>query len=328
MSWFRGSVFSVKGMWQFTKGGFERARANFHDEEMTVACDNRVFIITGANSGIGRAIAEELVRRGGNVHIVCRNPDKCAETGRHLRQLNGSAQVTEHVVNMSEMSAILEFTERFKKVIGKLDVLINNAGVLLDEQINSKEKFDVSFATNSLGPYVLTRELLPLLEQSADARVITMSSGGMYNEKLDLEDIQSINKGFNGTRAYAQQKRQEVIMMEQFALKHPKVLFTSMHPGWVDTPGVERSLPTFYQMMKNKLRKPAEGADTAIWLSTVPRSHSGIVNGGFYFDRQSVSKHLPLAWTHSAPEEDAQLMTMLADFTMQALRTKGITEAT
>lgn len=108
-------------------------------------------------------------------------------------------------------------------------------------------------------------------------------------------------------------------MTEQLALKHPNILFLSMHPGWVDTPGVEKSLPTFHRLLSTNLRSPAEGADTIIWLATVPKSNPKLKNGTFYADRMEAPKHLPLAWTRSPPEEDIQLMNVLSDYAMKAL---------
>ena len=107
-------------------------------------------------------------------------------------------------------------------------------------------------------------------------------------------------------------------MMEQFALKHPEILFLSMHPGWVDTHGVEVSLPIFHKLCQSILRAPVAGADTIVWLATIPRTHPALKNGAFYFDRKEVSKHLPLAWTRSHPKDDARLMSILADYELQA----------
>ena len=107
-------------------------------------------------------------------------------------------------------------------------------------------------------------------------------------------------------------------MMEQFALKHPEILFLSMHPGWCDTPGVVVSLPSFHSMMNSKLRSSAAGADTIVWLATIPKTHAALKNGEFYFDRKEAAKHLPLAWTRSDPADDAQLMSILADYRLQA----------
>ncbi|OWA54192.1 Dehydrogenase/reductase SDR family member 12 [Hypsibius exemplaris] len=317
MTLYRNSVFSAKGMLEFTKGGFNRAKMSFKDQEMSSSCEDKIFLVTGANNGIGRATAADFARRGGTVHLVCRNEERCAEAAASFRKINPKANIFEHTVDMSVCQEVQDFTERFNKVFGKVDVLVNNAGVLLNERTETEgNHLEKSFATNVLGTYACTVGLLPSLEKSEDPRVITVSSGGMYLEKLDLSDLQS-ERSFDGSRAYSQQKRQQVVMMEQFAMKHPGILFLSMHPGWVDTPGVQTSLPTFHKLLHSFLRSPEEGADTTVWLATIPRTHAALHNGAFYFDRKEAAKHLPLAWTRSSPHEDAQLTSILGDFLLK-----------
>merc|ERR1719282_1156203 len=110
---------------------------------------------------------------------------------------------------------------------------------------------------------------------------------------------------------YAQQKRQQVIMTEQYAEQHPDIFWASMHPGWADTPAVRTSMPEFHAKMKDKLRTVEQGADTIVWLacSKAPLQNE---NGLFYQDRQPVSTHLPLTNTRSSPEECEKFMKKLS----------------
>ena len=85
-------------------------------------------------------------------------------------------------------------------------------------------------------------------------RVITVSSGGMLTNKLDANDLQFERKPFDGTMVYAQNKRQQIVMAEKWAMKYPEIQFSTMHPGWADTPAVRNSMPSFYEKMKDKLR--------------------------------------------------------------------------
>ena len=177
--------------------------------------------------------------------------------------------------------------------------------------------FDKMFnCVKPLGTHILTEGLIPKLQQStAKARVIIVSSGGMLTNKMDFEDFNFEKmQPFDGTMAYAQNKRQQVIMTEQYAIKYGQgdkgIYFASMHPGWADTPAVRSAMPEFHAKMKNRLRSIDEGADTIVWLAISPKALEQ-ENGLFYQDRQPVSTHLPLAWTKSSPEDCRKLMEKL-----------------
>ncbi|XP_069737925.1 dehydrogenase/reductase SDR family member 12 isoform X2 [Phaenicophaeus curvirostris] len=180
----------------------------------------------------------------------------------------------------------------------------------------TEDGLERNFATNTLGTYILTTALLPLLEKEADARVITVSSGGMLVQKLNISDLQSANGTFDGTMVYAQNKRQQVVLTEQWAKAHRSIHFSVMHPGWADTPAVRSSMPDFYQRMKDTLRTEVQGADTVVWLA-VSSEATQLPSGLFFQDRQPVSTHLPLASTRSPPEDEEKLMEMLEELSQR-----------
>ena len=188
-----------------------------------------------------------------------------------------------------------------------IDVLVNNAGVLPDTLTRTSEGHEVTFATNVLGPHALTSALMSQLV-AAKGRVITIASGGMLTQKLDLDALQGKIAKFDGVVAYAQTKRAEVILSEQWATKQPEVTFSTMHPGWADTPAVRSSLPRFYSVTKSILRTPEQGADTAVWLAVAPRLSGK--SGLFWFDRAPASTH-PLGWTTEAPEAREKLWALV-----------------
>jgi len=181
------------------------------------------------------------------------------------------------------------------------------------------DEIEKNFATNTLGTYILTEELIPLLQKSTSEsrpRVVTVSSGGMLTNKLDVDDLQTKKKAFDGTMVYAQNKRQQIVISEKWAKKYPGIQFTTMHPGWADTPAVRSAMPGFYEKMKDKLRTTEQGADTIIWLAI--SNNSNVTDpkrsGDFFQDRVSVSKHLPLAWSRSSEDEENSLITQLDTF--------------
>lgn len=305
----------MKGLQEYTKGGYEAAARRFNAADLEVNVSGRSFIITGANSGIGKAAACEIAKRGGTVHLVCRNEDRANEARKDIVEQSKNENVHVHLVDMSNPRKVWEFASGFSQN-HNLHVLINNAGCMVNQRELTEDGLEKNFATNSLGTYILTTALIPTLKKSENPRVITVSSGGMLVQKLNVEDLQFEKGSFDGTMAYAQNKRQQVIMTEQWAAQHKEIHFSSMHPGWADTPAVRSSMPDFYEKMKNKLRTEAQGADTVVWLA-ISDAASRQPSGLFFQDRNAVSTHLPLAFSRSSSAEDQKLMSKLEEFAVK-----------
>ncbi|XP_039986914.1 DHRS-12_like_SDR_c-like domain-containing protein [Xiphias gladius] len=312
MSLYRNSAWFLKGMTEFTRTAFLSASKRFVEKDLEVSMAGRSFMITGANSGIGKATAMAIAKRGGTIHMVCRNKDKAEEARADIVKETGNKEVYVHILDLSETKKVWEFAEAFKRKYKALNVLINNAGSIMSQRDMNAEGLEKSFATNVLGVYILTKSLIPLLEKSTDPRVITVSSGGMLVQKLRTGNLQSDRGRYDGTMVYAQHKRQQVVMTEQLAKTHTNVHFSVMHPGWVDTPAVANAMPDFHRSMKDSLRTPEQGADTVVWLAVSDAATTN-PSGRFYQDRKMVSTHLPLAWTYSSPLEEQKLMSLLED---------------
>lgn len=311
MSYFRKIIWYFKGKKEFTKGGYLAAAESFNVADLEANISTRSFLITGANSGIGFALAESLAIKGAKaVHIVCRSKDRGEAAKAEILVKSSRANIVLHVADMADAAAIRQLAQSLVDKNEPINVLINNAGCMIHRHQLSPQGLEMNFACNTFGTYLLTKMLIPLISQFPDPRVITVSSGGMYLESLDAADMQLKARPFKGDVCYEQQKRQQVVMMEMLALKHPSISFYSMHPGWADTQAVRDALPQFYEKMKPTLRTPEQGADTALWLAvspTVPRAD----NGGFFQDRQSVSKHLTMAFTSVAMAEQERFMAGL-----------------
>ncbi|KAM9486968.1 dehydrogenase/reductase SDR family member 12 [Clarias gariepinus] len=310
MSFYRNAVWFVKGLQEYTRSGYEAAARHFVASDLDVNVSGRSFIITGANSGIGKATALEIAKRGGTVHLVCRNKSRADEARAHIVEQSKNENVHVHIVDMSSPRALWEFASSFSQNHG-VNVLINNAGCMVNQRELTEDGLEKNFATNTLGTFLLTTALIPELKKSQDPRVITVSSGGMLVQKLDL-DLQFEKGTFDGTMAYAQNKRQQVIMTEVWARQHKEIHFSSMHPGWADTPAVQSSMPDFHAKMKTRLRTEAQGADTVAWLalSDAAVKHP---SGLFFQDRTPVATHLPLAFTRSSSSEEDELMKALEE---------------
>ncbi|XP_072033637.1 dehydrogenase/reductase SDR family member 12-like [Amphiura filiformis] len=313
MSLYRNTAFLFKGLREFTKSGYTSASKSFDASALEVDMSSQAFMITGANSGIGKAAAVALAKKGGTVHMVCRNTERGEAAKQEIIDDSGNQNIHLHIVDMSDPKKVFQFASEFVESGKPLNVLVNNAGCMVNDREVTADGLEKNFATNTMGTYLLTTTLIPCLSQQPfKPRVITVSSGGMYTQKLDLTNLQSDNGSFDGTMVYAHQKRQQIIMTEQWAKKFPEIHFSVMHPGWADTPAVRTSMPGFYNSMKNKLRTPEEGADTIVWLA-VAEAAVNQPSGQFYLDRKPQSTHLSLAWTRSKPEEEEKLMTVVEE---------------
>lgn len=151
----------------------------------------------------------------------------------------------------------------------RIDILIHNAGCMLNDRQYNKDGMEKNFATNTFSIYYLTKICFPLLHPNS--RVIIVSSGGMYTEKLVTKDIYMVEDKYDGTTQYARNKRQQICIAEEFAKNFPeRGLFLTMHPGWVDTPALREAMPDFYQKMKDDLKDAPDGADTINYLAIAP----------------------------------------------------------
>ena len=252
--------------------------------------DGRSAIVTGATSGIGEAACVALARGGATVHLVVRDLERGEAARERVAAASGSDALRLHRCDLSSLASVRSFAAAFNGTEDGLDILVNNAGVLPPERTHTDEGFELTFATNVLGPFLLTALLVPSLERSAPARVINVSSGGMYTAKLDLDDLQLEGHDYSGNRFYAHTKRAEVVLGDEWARRlAPRVHVYSMHPGWVATPGVAASLPGFNKVMGPLLRDPAAGADTIVWLAGSPAA--GAETGGFWHDRRRRPEH-------------------------------------
>ncbi|XP_013385879.1 dehydrogenase/reductase SDR family member 12 [Lingula anatina] len=317
MSLYRKVVWYAKGLKEFTKQGYEAAAKSFSPSDLDVDVTGQSFMITGANSGLGKCAALDIAKRGGTVHMVCRNEERAEQAKQEIIAASGNQNVHVHILDMSQPRKVFAFAKEFQASGQQLNVLVNNAGCMIHERTLDADGLESNFATNTLGTHILTVGLIPLLSRQTGEkpRVITVSSGGMYVQKLDPKDLSFEHmRPFDGTMAYAQNKRQQVIMTEEYAKIYPNIQFSSMHPGWADTPAVQSAMPEFRAKMEGKLRTVEEGADTITWLA-ISKAALQQTSGAFFQDRKAVNTHLPLAWSKSSKEDRALLMKTLDELT-------------
>jgi NAD(P)-dependent dehydrogenase (short-subunit alcohol dehydrogenase family) len=289
----------------YTSVGY-RIRSRGWDDSELARMDGKVVLVTGATSGLGAAAAEGFAKLGAHVWLVARDRGRAEDMRDQIVARGGSDAVEIGVCDLSRPASVREFARDFQSQSERLDVLVNNAGVLTPKRTVTEDGIEMTFATNVVGPFLLTELLLPTLRASTPARVINVSSGGMYTQKLHADDLNMERDDFDGSVAYARTKRAEVILTEELArtLDGSGVVVHSMHPGWADTPGVRSSLPRFYRLMKPLLRSAEQGADTIVWLGSAEEPAAS--TGGFWHDRRRRPTHL-VPWTRESREERERL---------------------
>ncbi|TWS21552.1 SDR family NAD(P)-dependent oxidoreductase [Tsukamurella asaccharolytica] len=248
----------------------------------------RTVVVTGATSGIGAAIAEQVVALGATVVIVGRDSARATEVRGGILRRHPDATVLVELGDVSDLEGLPGLAARLAP--HGVDVIVHNAGVMPPEWTAAGNGHELSLATHVLGPVLLTDLLLPQLAASADARVIFMSSGGMYTAELPVDDLDYRTGEYKAATAYARSKRVQVAMVPLLARRweSAEVTVAGMHPGWVSTPGIADSLPGFTKLAGALLRNADQGADTAVWLAATKPKPS---NGRFWHDRAERPEH-------------------------------------
>ncbi len=234
--------------------------------------DGRVVLVTGAGTGLGRAAAEGYARLGASVRAHGRSDERAAEaTEQILRAVPGS-DVRPVAFDASDGTAMHAFCDRFTAQEDRLDVLVNNAGVMPGERRHTAAGIELMFATHVLAPWLLTDGLRGLMQATGEARVINITSGGQYGQRVPGTDLESERDDYAPAKFYARTKRAQVIITEGWAerLRGTGVVVHAMHPGWADTKGVQDALATFLKLIRPIVRDAEQGADTIVWMGSAP----------------------------------------------------------
>ncbi|MDO8362654.1 MAG: SDR family NAD(P)-dependent oxidoreductase [Actinomycetota bacterium] len=300
----------------FTRLGPALRRRLFHWRDVaSYRLDGRVMVVTGATSGLGRAAAQQLAADGATVVIVGRNPQKTAAVAAELRAATGNDGVAFVVADMGDYASVRAAADQILQDHPRLDVLVHNAGALSNQRVTAPDGTEATVASQVVGPFLLTCLLLDRLVASAPARVITMSSGGMYSAAPTVRGIQMDEASYKGAKQYALAKRAQVTLNEMWAghVDRSSVVFHSLHPGWADTPGVQEALPTFRKVVGPLLRDAAGGADTMVWLAA-DDGEPLATTGGFWLDRRIRPIHrLPGTRTADTPERRRRLWEWVSE---------------
>ncbi|MEZ0390891.1 MAG: SDR family NAD(P)-dependent oxidoreductase [Pseudobdellovibrionaceae bacterium] len=237
----------------------------------------KTILVTGSTDGIGLATASQLVQRGHRVLIHGRNQEK-AKLATSKVMTAGSGQALPVWGDLSMMSEVVELANQVKKVGPELDILINNAGVYMNQKKLSKDGFEMTFCVNHLAVHLLTHELLPLLKTRPRARIVTVSSIAHQKGHLDFDNLNG-QKHFDGYEAYSVSKLCNVLFTRALAaiLKNSPITANCLHPGVIDT----KLLHAGFQIQGDTTEKGSEGS---IFLALDPTVES--TTGGYFVNNK------------------------------------------
>ncbi|MBX3229006.1 MAG: SDR family oxidoreductase [Labilithrix sp.] len=233
--------------------------------------DGRTFVVTGANTGIGRVTAEALAKRGGKVILACRSEDKARPVVDAIVAAGGDAAF--HALDLADLAATRRSAERLLAKDEPIHVLVNNAG-LAGKRGQTKDGFELTFGTNHLGPFLFTRLLLPRLRESRPARVVNVSSGSHYGaHAIPWAQLRESTRSLTGIPEYNVSKLCQVLFTKSLARGEAGegVTSSSLHPGTMIATDIWRTVPSFARPVLRLFMMPLEdGAKTTLHCATDP----------------------------------------------------------
>ncbi len=255
---------------------------------------DKIILITGATSGIGKVTAIQLAKTGADIILIARNEQKALATKNEIISECSHNNVDVFIADLSSLQDVRKVAEQINATYDKIDILINNAGLILGNK--RKESIDgneLTLATNHLGPFLLTALLFDLIKNSDDARIINLSSDVYNIAKPDFENIQ-LKQGYSSIKAYANSKLYNLLFTKELDMRMKENRFdistNAVHPGVVST-GFGQNSDGFagflFKAGKYFFTTPEKGAQTTIYLATSPEG--GKISGE-YFKNKKITK--------------------------------------
>ncbi|XP_043065808.1 retinol dehydrogenase 12 [Drosophila bipectinata] len=252
--------------------------------------DGKVVIVTGCNTGIGKETALELAKRGARVYMACRDPGRCEAARLEIMKKSQNQQLFNRTLDLGSLQSVRNFVERFKAEETRLDLLINNAGVMACPRSLTADGFEQQLGVNHLGHFLLTNLLLDRLKQSAPSRIVVVSSAAHLLGRINRDDLMSEKKYSKFLGAYSQSKLANILFTRKLAtmLKDTGVTVNCCHPGVVRTElNRHFSGPAWMKSALEVLsiyliKTPKAGAQTTLKLALDPSMEGS--TGGYYSD--------------------------------------------
>jgi retinol dehydrogenase-12 len=251
--------------------------------------DGRTFLITGANTGIGKETARALASRGARVHIACRSEDKGRNAIEEIAAQTGSRELGLLLLDLGDLESVRACAQEFLARGEPLHVLINNAGVA-GKHGKTASGFEAAFGANHIGPFLLTSLLLDRIRESAPARIVNVASTAHYGARgIDFDAVRNPTRTITGMREYSVSKLANVLHAGELArrLENTGVTTYSLHPGVVAS-DIWRRVPwPVRAVMKRRMISPEEGARTPLYCATAPELAN---QSGLYYDECAVAQ--------------------------------------
>jgi len=199
----------------------------------------RIAVVTGSTSGIGREAARVLAKKNASVILAVRNIKKGEEVAEAIRQEYSAADVSVRELDLTNLELIRTFAESIMKDYDRLDILINNAGIMLCPYSKTHDRFEIQFGTNHLGHFALTGLLMPLMKKTKGSRIVVVSSSAHAMGNLDFSDLNWETRKYRSGRAYADSKLATLYFTYELARRLESEgnnpIITAAHPGWTST---------------------------------------------------------------------------------------------
>lgn len=254
---------------------------------MSNSMKGKVCIITGANSGIGKATAQGLAKLDAHIVMLCRDKSRGEEAQSEIITESGNESITLLLADLSSQQSILQFVTEFQMKYGKLHVLINNAGVNPSKRYETVDGLEKAFAINTLAPFLLTNLLLPTLKNSIPARIINVASA-VQSKSINFDNLQ-FEKHFRSWKAYSQSKTAIILLTYEFArrLSGSGITVNCLHPGSVKsniTRDYKGIVKLFTKLFFCFAKSPEKGAETSIYLASSPDLEN--ISGKYFIDKE------------------------------------------
>jgi len=252
--------------------------------------DGKIVVITGANTGIGKTTALDMSKRGAKVVILCRDTDKGETAAAEIRDAT-KGEVIVHKLDLADLASVRECAEQLGNSLEKIDILINNAGIMACPKMKTKDGFEMQFGTNHVGHFLLTNLLMPLLKKAAPgARIVNVSSMAHMQGRMNWDDINYDTTPYDRFTAYAQSKLANILFTKELARKgegsgvnayvlHPGVINTELGRHFQDMGSCMRML---WKCFTPFIKTPENGANTTIYCSV--EESIAEHNGRYYSD--------------------------------------------
>jgi NAD(P)-dependent dehydrogenase (short-subunit alcohol dehydrogenase family) len=241
----------------------------------------KVAVVTGANSGIGYETARALAEKGADVVMACRNLQKGNEAAEQIRALDPRGSVEVMQLDLADLDSVREFAEAFKAQHDRLDLLINNAGIMMTPYGKTAQGFEQQFGVNHLGHFALTGLLFERIKETPGSRVVTVSSTYHRLGKIDFDDLHCEEKAYGRQTAYGQSKLANLLFTYELQRKMDRagldMVAVAAHPGWSET-NLQRHAGLFDFMNRFVAQEAAMGALPTLYAATAPD-----VRGGDYY---------------------------------------------